>query len=136
MTSLNKVSIFKKVPLAFWVIGALLIGFAVGWLYPKNPFVHFLYVVGTYFPKAVVTFAGFLIFNLLGGASAKLVLFHSKKAGKLFGAMFGLYVLLALFSLFWVSGWLPFLTYLPIHLPGVALPSPLAWVSGTLQTFK
>lgn len=66
----SKYGIFSKVPFPFWVIGSLFCGFGVGIAFPKSPIVHLMYVAGTYFPHAVVTFAGFLIFNLLGGASS------------------------------------------------------------------
>jgi len=65
-----KSGIFSKIPFSIWVIGFLFFGFAVGTAFPKSAVVHFMYVAGTYFPHAVVTFAGFLIFNLLGGASS------------------------------------------------------------------
>lgn len=64
------VSLFSKVPFPFRVIGFLFLGFGVGMAFPKSAIVHSMYVTGSYFPHAVVTFAGFLIFNLLGGASS------------------------------------------------------------------
>ena len=67
---LSKLRLFSKVPFPFWVIGCLFVGFGVGMAFPKSAIVHSMYVAGTCFPHAVVTFAGFLIFNLLGGASS------------------------------------------------------------------
>ena len=110
---MRKVGEYFGVPLAYWVIAFLSAGLALGLFFPKDPFVKFLYLSGTYFPKAVVTFAPFIIFNLLAASIAKLVLSSRYKAGRLFGLLLGLYVLMGLGALLFVSLWIPFLIKAP-----------------------
>lgn len=135
MTKPKKVGVYFGIPLPIWVVGLLIVGLILGTLFPKNPVVNALYTSGTYFPKTVVTFAAFFIFNLLAAAMAKLVMFHREKAGKLFGLILGIYVLMGVVSLVYVAIWMPFLTRIPITLPGVPIPSPLEWVIQVGHTF-
>jgi Na+/H+-dicarboxylate symporter len=124
-----------KIPLPIRVVGCLLFGLSLGLLFPDNRIVKLLYVSGTYFPRTVVTFATFLIFNLLASAMAKLMLFHKEKAGKMFGLILGIYVTMGAVSLVWVTGWLALLSRLPFSLPGVAIPGPAAWAVQIGRTF-
>lgn len=136
MAKQKKVGVFFGIPLPVWVVGLLVVGLALGSLWPKNPVIMALYTSGTYFPKTVVTFAAFFIFNLLAAAMAKLVMFHRERAGKLFGLILGIYVLMGATSLIYVAIWMPFLTRIPITLPGVPIPSPLEWVVQVGHTFS
>ncbi len=124
-----------KIPLPMRVVGCLVLGLSLGLAFPDNTIVKSLYISGTYFPKTVVTFATFLVFNLLAGAMAKLVLFHKEKAGKMFGLILSLYVTMGAVSLVWVTGWLAFLSNLAFSLPGVAIPGPWAWAVQIGRTF-
>lgn len=135
MAKVKKVGVYFGIPLPIWVVGLLLVGLALGHLWPKNPVINVLYTSGTYFPKTVVTLSAFFIFNLLAAAMAKLVMFHREKAGKLFGLILGIYVLMGAVSLIYVAIWMPFLTGIPITLPGVPIPSPLQWLIQVGHTF-
>lgn len=124
-----------KIPLPVRVVVFLLAGLALGLRFPHNTFVQHLYISGTYFPKTIVTFAGFLIFNLLAAAMAKLMLFHKEKAGKTFGLILGMYVTMGAVSLVWATGWLAVLSDLPFTLPGVKFPGPATWAIQIGRTF-
>jgi Na+/H+-dicarboxylate symporter len=113
----------------------LIVGLGLGLAFPKNAVVKVLYLSGTYFPRTVVTFAAFFIFNLLAAAMAKLMLFHKEKAGKMFGIILGMYVAMGAVSLVWAAGWLSFLTDLPLSLPGHKLPGVGAWIAQIGHTF-
>ncbi len=123
------------VPLPIRVVGLLIIGLGLGLAFPKNVVVKGLYLSGTYFPRTVVTFAAFFIFNLLAAAMAKLMLFHKEKAGKMFGIILGMYVAMGAVSLVWAAGWLSFLTDLPLSLPGHKIPGIGAWIAQIGHTF-
>ena len=98
------------VPLPIWVIVFLAGGLAAGVLFPANRVANAIYTTGTYFPKAVVSFATLIVFAILSGATAKLVLFHRQKAGRVFGLIVLAYVALAFASLVYVTMWIPILT--------------------------
>src|SRR6266852_4344171 len=83
----SKPGAYFGIPLPVWVIVFLGGGLAVGTLFPENRVANAVYTTGTYFPKAVVTFATLIIFAILSGATAKLVLFHRQKARRLFVAI-------------------------------------------------
>lgn len=135
MAKEKKVGVYFGIPLPIWVVGLLIAGLALGYTWPKNPVINVLYTSGTYFPKTVVTLSAFFIFNLLAAAMAKLVMFHREKAGKLFGLILGIYVVMGLVSLVYVSIWMPFLTGIAITLPGVPIPSPIQWLVQVGHTF-
>ena len=122
-------------PLPIRVVLFLIAGLGLGLLFPRNTIVEYLYLSGTYFPKTIVTFAAFVIFNLLAAAMAKLMLFHREKAGKTFGVILGMYVTMGAVSLVWATGWLAFLSGLPFSLPGVKPPGPAAWAIEIGNTF-
>ncbi len=132
----KKVGVFFGIPFPVWVIGFLITGFGLGYLYPKSLILKAIYESGSYFPKTVVTFSALLIFILLSAAMAKLVLFHREKAGKLFGLIFVIYFAMGLVSLIYVSVLIPLLTNLPINQAGHSLPSPLAWLKLVGNTFS
>lgn len=123
------------VPLPLWVIGLLTTGLILGLALPDNKIVKFLYLSGTYFPRTVVTFAAFFIFHLLAAAMAKLLLFHKEKAGRMFGLILMLYVVMGAVSLVWASGWLAFLSGLPFSLPGQKIPGPASVAGQVAHTF-
>lgn len=127
-------SIFR-IPLPIRVVAFLIIGLALGMAFPKNTFIHYVYISGTYFPKTIVTFAAFLIFNLLAAAMAKMMLWHKEKAGKLFGLILGMYVLMGCISLVYCTGWITVLSDVPFTLPGVEVPGPAAWAKQIGHTF-
>jgi Na+/H+-dicarboxylate symporter len=133
---MNKAGKYLGVPLAFWVIALLSAGLALGLFFPEDPLIQFLYLSGTYFPKTVVTFAAFIIFNLLAAAIAKLVLFSRYKAGRLFGLLLGLYVLMGLGSLLFVSLWIPFLAKVPLSHQGFSRFLPGEWADQITRTFS
>jgi len=70
------------IPLPICVMVCLAGGLAVGVLIPENRLANAIYASGTYFPKTVVTFATLIVFAILSGATAKLVLFHRQAAGR------------------------------------------------------
>lgn len=135
MTKEKKVGVYFGIPLPIWVVGLLVMGLLMGWMFPKSPVVNAVYTSGTYFPKTVVTFAAFFIFNLLAATMAKLVLFHQEKHQLGYGLILGMYVTMGLVSLVYVSIWMPFLTKLAITLPGVAIPGLGQWFSQVGHTF-
>jgi Na+/H+-dicarboxylate symporter len=97
--------------------------------------VNALFTSGTYFPKVIVTFAAFLIFNLLAAAMAKLMLFHREKAGRMFGLILAMYVVMGFISLVYATCWIKVLTPVPMSLPGVEIPSATAWLVQIGDTF-
>ena len=119
------------VPLPIWVIVFLAGGLAAGVLFPANRVANAIYTIGTYFPKAVVSFATLIVFAILSGATAKLVLFHQQKAGRVFGLIVLAYVALAFASLVYVTIWIPILTGLPLTAPGSSCALP--WRAGAGQ---
>lgn len=106
------------VPLALCVLLLLAVGLLIGVLLPGNRVAAALYTSGTYFPKLIVTFATVIIFALLSGATAKLVLFNRQSAGRLFGSLLVVYIALGLASLVYVTIWIPILTKLPFASEG------------------
>ena len=78
----SKPGAYFGVPLPIWVMVFLAGGLVVGVLFPENRVANTIYTTGTYFPKAVVTFATLIIFAILSGATAKLVLLHRREAGR------------------------------------------------------
>jgi Na+/H+-dicarboxylate symporter len=129
------VTAYLKIPLPIRVVGLLSAGLGLGLSFPDNAIVKYLYLSGTYFPRTVVTFAAFFIFNLLAAAMAKLMLFHKERAGKMFGLILSMYVIMGMVSLVWATGWLAFLSDLPLSLPGVKIPGPAAWAIEIGETF-
>src|SRR6266852_6362332 len=105
------------IPLPIWVVVFMAGGLIVGAIFPGNRVAMAIYTSGTLFPKAVVTFATLVIFALLSGATAKLVLFHRQGAGRLFGLILAAYVALGFSSLVYVTLWIPVLTKLPLAAP-------------------
>src|SRR5882672_9989862 len=73
------------IPLPVWVLLFLAAGLTAGFFFPDNRAANVLYAAGTYFPKTVVTLATLIVFALLSGATAKLVLVHRQRARRLFG---------------------------------------------------
>lgn len=124
------------IPLPVWVIVFLAGGLVVGVLFPENRVANAIYTSGTYFPKAVVTFATLIIFAILSGATAKLVLFHRAGAGRLFGLILLAYVVLGFASLFYVTIWIPILTNLPLTAPGAARLGFGQWLRLVGQSFS
>jgi Na+/H+-dicarboxylate symporter len=124
----TKPGAYFGVPMPVWVIVFLAVGLLAGMLFPGNRFAAFVYATGTYFPKAVVTFATLVIFALLSGATARLVLFHRQGAGRLFGLILAAYVALGFASLVYVTIWIPILTKLPFTAPGAATPGVGQWL--------
>jgi Na+/H+-dicarboxylate symporter len=128
-------NVAPAVPLPVRVLTLLALGLALGVLLPSNAVVRTLYVSGTWFPRFIVTLAAFLVFNLLAAAMAKLILYHKDRAGRLFLCILALYVVMGLVSLVYATGWLAFVSGLPLTLPGAPLPGPLDWlrqIGGTL----
>jgi Na+/H+-dicarboxylate symporter len=132
----TKPGAYFGVPLPVWVIVFLIGGLLVGVLFRGNPVAAGLYTSGTYFPKAVVTFATLVIFALLSGATAKLVLYHRQRAGRLFGLILAAYVALGMASLIFVTIWIPLLTKLPITAPGAEVLGFGQWLRQMGRTFS
>ncbi len=135
MKKAEKAGIYFGIPLPLWVVGLMALGLLLGYLFPKNWIVQIIYASGTWFPKAVVTFAAFFIFNLLAAAMAKLVLFHRERASHLFGLILGIYISMGVISLIYVTIWIPYLTNLPITRPGVTIPGVGEWLREIGHTF-
>jgi Na+/H+-dicarboxylate symporter len=131
----TKPGAYFGIPLPIWVIALLSAGLLAGVLFPGNRIATAIYISGTYFPKAVVTFATLIIFTLLSGATAKLVLYHRQGAGRLFGLILAAYVALSLASLIYVTVWIPFLTKLPITTPGASGPGVGQWLAQVGHSF-
>ncbi len=132
----RKPGAYFGVPLPIWVIALLAAGLVAGVLFPGNRIASAVYVSGTYFPKAVVTFATLIIFTLLSGATAKLVLYHRQGAGRFFGLLLAAYGALGFASLVYVTIWIPFLTKLPITAPGAAGPGIGQWLAQAGHSFS
>ena len=96
-------------------------GLLIGVLFRGNRVAAAIYTSGTYFPKLIVTFATLIIFALLSGATAKLVLFNRQGAGRLFGSILAAYIVLGFASLVYVTIWIPVLTNLPFASPGAPI---------------
>src|SRR5208337_3385165 len=123
------------VPLPIRVVGLLIVCLCLGLAFPKNALVKGLYISGTYFPKTIVTFAAFFIFFLLAAAMAKLILFHKERAGKMFGLILTMYVVMGGISLVYASAWISVLSDIPFSLPGQKVPGVGAWVAQVGHTF-
>jgi Na+/H+-dicarboxylate symporter len=124
------------VPLALCVITFLACGLLIGVLFPGNRVASAFYASGTYFPKLVVTFASLIIFALLSGATAKLVLFNRQGASRLFGSILAAYVVLGVASLIYVTIWIPILTKLSFTAPGIPIPGTGQWLQQVGQSFS
>lgn len=124
-----------KISLPMRVVGFLAVGLALGFRFPHNEAVNMLFVSGTYFPRIIVTFAAFLIFNLLSAAMAKLMLFHKDKAGKMFGLIFSMYAVMGLVSLLYVTGWIVLFAAVPFTLPGGEATGPVTRAARIGETF-
>ena len=124
------------IPLPICVMVCLAGGLAVGVLIPENRLANAIYASGTYFPKTVVTFATLIVFAILSGATAKLVLFHRQAAGRLFGLILLAYMVLGFASLVYVTIWIPILTKLPLTSPGVAVLGFGQWLQQVGQSFS
>jgi Na+/H+-dicarboxylate symporter len=111
------------IPLPAWVLAFLAAGLTAGLFFPDNRAAIALYMVGTYFPRIVVTFATLIVLALLSGATAKLVLVHRRRARRLFGLILMAYVTLGLASLIFAAIWIPILARLPFSVPGAAVLS-------------
>lgn len=133
----NKPGSYFGIPLPFWVLAFVAAGLAAGLFFPHNRICLALYTSGTYFPKTIVSLATLVIFALLAGATAKLVLVHRQRARRLFGLILIAYVILGLASLVFVTVWIPILTKLPFTVPGVAVLSfgqTVREIAGTFAT--
>ncbi len=124
------------IPLAVCVMFLLGLGLLAGLLFPGNRIATALYVSGTIFPKLIVTCATLIIFALLSGATAKLVLYNRKSAGRLFGLILAAYVVLGFASLAYVTLWIPVLTKLPLAAAGATAPGASQWLQQVAQTFS
>jgi Na+/H+-dicarboxylate symporter len=124
------------IPLAVCVMLFLVLGLAIGMLFPGNRVARAFYASGTIFPKLIVTCATLIIFALLSGATAKLVLYNRQSAGRLFGLVLAAYVVLGFASLAYVTIWIPILTKLPFAAAGASVPGASQWVQQVAQTFS
>jgi Na+/H+-dicarboxylate symporter len=124
------------IPLALCVIAFLTAGLLIGVLFRGNHIAAAAYKSGTYFPKLIVTFATLIIFALLSGATAKLVLYNRQGAGRLFGSILAAYVVLGFASLVYVTIWIPILTKLPFAAPGVPILGAGQWLQQIGQSFS
>src|ERR1700693_1681797 len=124
------------IPLALCVMAFLAGGLLIGVLFPGNRVAAAMYTSGTYFPKLMVTFATLIIFALLSGATAKLVLFNRQGAGRLFGSILAAYVVLGFASLVYVTIWIPLLTKLPFAAPGAPVLGAVQWLQQVGQSFS
>jgi Na+/H+-dicarboxylate symporter len=132
----SKPGAYFGIPLPIWVMVFLAGGLVVGVLFPESRVANAIYMSGTYFPKAVVTFATLIIFAILSGATAKLVLFHRARAGRLFGLILLAYVALGFASLVYVTIWIPMLTNLRLTAPGAATLGPGQWLRLVGKSFS
>jgi Na+/H+-dicarboxylate symporter len=124
------------IPLAVCVMFLLGLGLLIGLLFPGNRVASAFYVSGTIFPKLIVTCATLIIFALLSGATAKLVLYNRKSAGRLFGLVLAAYVVLGVASLVYVTIWIPILTKLPLSAAGAPAFGVGQWLQQVGQTFS
>jgi Na+/H+-dicarboxylate symporter len=132
----TKPGAYFGIPLPIWVIVFLAGGLVAGVLFPENRVANAIYTSGTYFPKTVVTFATLIIFAILSGATAKLVLYRRQGAGRLFGLILLAYVVLGFASLLYVTIWIPILTNLPLTAPGAARMGLGQWLRLVGQSFS
>ncbi len=132
----SKPGAYFGIPLPVWVIVFLAGGLLIGVRFAGNHVVAAIYTSGTYFPKAVVTFATLVIFALLSGATAKLVLYNRQGAGRLFGSILAAYVVLGFASLVYVTIWIPILTKLPFAAPGAPVLGASQWLQQVGQSFS
>ncbi|SFD35723.1 Na+/H+-dicarboxylate symporter [Bacillus sp. OV194] len=132
----SKKGLFKKVPYPYWVFITLSLGFLSGLYLPENQFVHALAVSGTYFPKTIVTLATAIIFFLLAGATAKLIMVHKDKAGPLFGRILILYLSLALAALLFTIVFILLFIGLDSFDNGVKTPGFTTFILSIAGTFK
>ena len=132
----SKPGAYFGIPLPVCVIVLLAGGLIVGVLFPGNRVANAVYTSGTYFPKAIVTFATVVIFALLSGATANLVLFHRQKAGRLFGLILAAYVALGFASLVYVTLWIPLLARLPFTAPGAPMMGIGMWLREVGHSFS
>jgi len=116
-------------------LGGLATGLVLGLLFPRNPLVLGIAQSGTWFPKTIVTFATAIVFILMSAALAKTLLTH-RRSGRFLLFTIGLYVLMGLVSLLYVSAWIPLLTGLPMQRPGQELPGLAGWLHGTAVAFQ
>jgi len=135
-TRKSKPGAYFGIPLAVCVIALLGAGLLIGVLFHGNLVAAAIYTSGTYFPKLVVTFATVIIFALLSGATAKLVLYNRQGAGRLFGSILAAYVVLGFASLGYVTLWIPILTKLPFAAPGVPILGAGQWFQQVSQSFS
>ena len=117
------------------ILGCLAAGLALGLFFPGNPVVLGIAQSGTWFPKTIVTFATAIIFVLMSAALAKTLLTH-RRSGRFLFYIIGLYVLMGLMSLVYVSAWIPLLTGLPMSLAGQPLAGPAGWLRGIATAFS
>lgn len=132
----SKPGAYFGLPLAVCVIIFLAAGLIVGILFRGNGVAAAIYTSGTYFPKLVVTFATLIIFALLSGTTAKLVLYNRQGAGRLFGSLIAAYVVLGFASLVYVTLWIPVLTRLPFSSGGATTPGADRWMQQVGQSFS
>lgn len=111
------------------ILGCLAGGLTLGLLFPRNPIVLAIAESGTWFPKTVVSFATAIVFVLMAAALAKTLLTHSR-SGRFLLCVVGLYVVLGLVSLVYVSALIPVLTGLPMTSPGQPMPGLAGWLHG------
>jgi Na+/H+-dicarboxylate symporter len=132
----SKPGAYFGIPLPLWVIVFLAGGLLIGVRFAGNHAALVIYTSGTYFPKAVVTFATLIIFALLSGATAKLVLHNRQGAGRLFGSLLAAYVVLGFASLVYVTLWIPILTKLPFAAPGAPILGAGQWLQQVGHSFS
>jgi Na+/H+-dicarboxylate symporter len=124
------------IPFPIWVIGLLVAGLGAGVLWPKSAPVHALYSGVAYFPKLIVNLAPALIFNLLAAATAKIILLHHERAGRLFGLVVALYVAMGGISLLYAAVWIYYMIGIPLTNKGGHIPSLTQWLAGVFRTFR
>ena len=129
-------AVVSKIPFPVWVVGLLAAGLGVGILWPKNALVGAVYLSGTYFPKLIVSLAPLLIFHLLAAATAKIILLHKERAGRLFGLVVGLYVAMGAVSLFYAAVWIYYMVGVPLTHENTHVPTLGQWLAGVLRTFR
>src|SRR4029077_16514848 len=135
-TRKTKPGAYFGIPPPIWVIVFLVGGLLIGMRFSGNHVAAVIYATGTYFPKAVVTFATLIIFVLLSGATAKLVLYNRQGAGRMFGSILAAYVVLGFASLVYVTLWIPILTKLPFAAPGAPVLGASQWFQQVGQSFS
>jgi Na+/H+-dicarboxylate symporter len=116
------------------ILLGLAAGLTLGLLFPRNIFVLALAQTGTWFPKAIVTFATAIIFVLMSAALARTLLTH-RRSGRFLTYVIGLYVAMGLLSLVYVAAWIPVLTGLLMNRPGQSLPGFAGWLHGIAAAF-